>query len=221
MRLFRLPILCASALAPVPALAHGTTKSSANAEAEQQRDIIVTGARQKGSTATKTDTPIIETPQPITVIDDELYLAQGAVSIGDKLNYVAGVTANPYGPDSRVDGALVRGINALQFRDGMRDIFSYYASIRADPYNFDQIKLHSDAKGVPVLTFVNGSDLDDPAKLLKGKSLSRTVKIASGCWLETHGTALGDLLRQSYAIMQERWDGHTSMRTLGPDQASP
>ena len=141
MRLFRLSILCASALAPVPALADGTTESSANAEAEQQRDIIVTGARQKGSTATKTDTPIIETPQPIIVIDDELYLAQGAVSIGDTLNYVAGVTANPYGPDSRVDGALVRGINALQFRDGMRDIFSYYASIRADPYNFDQVEL--------------------------------------------------------------------------------
>ena len=83
------------------------------------------------------------------------------------------------------------------------------------------VKLHSDAKGVPVLTFVNGSDLDDPAKLLKGKSLSRTIKLASDRWLETHGTALGDLLRQSYAIMQERWDGHTTMRTLGPDQPSP
>ena len=117
-------------------------KAGANvADESEQRTIIVTGARDQGTTATKTDTPIIETPQPITVIDDELYLAQGAVSIGDTLNYVSGVTANPYGPDSRVDGALVRGINALQFRDGMRDIFSYYASIRSDPYNFDQVEL--------------------------------------------------------------------------------
>lgn len=140
MRVIRLSILCASALVPVPALAADDAAAEAYA-AEQQRQIVVTGARQESSTATKTDTPIIETPQPITIIDDELYLAQGAVSVSDTLNYVAGVTANPYGPDSRTDGAFVRGINALQFRDGMRDVFSYYATIRADPYNFDQVEL--------------------------------------------------------------------------------
>jgi iron complex outermembrane receptor protein len=135
MRLLKTVILCATALSPLPAFAADA------AEDAEQRTIIVTGAQEEGSTATKTDTPIIETPQPITVIDDELYLAQGAISIGDTLNYVSGVTANPYGPDSRVDGAFVRGINALQFRDGMRDIYSFYASIRADPYNFDQVEL--------------------------------------------------------------------------------
>ena len=139
MRLFRLSILSATALVPVPALANEAADSAA--ANSDPRQIVVTGAREESSTATKTDTPIVETPQPITVIDDELYLAQGAVSVSDTLNYVSGVTANPYGPDSRVDGAFVRGINALQFRDGMRDIFSFYASIRADPYNFDQVEL--------------------------------------------------------------------------------
>lgn len=128
-------ILCATALTPI--LAH-----AANAEADlDQRTIVVTAATEAATTSTKTNTPIVQIPQPITVIDDKVFLAQGAVSIGDTLNYVSGVTANPYGPDSRVDGAFVRGINALQFRDGMRDIFSYYASIRADPYNFDQVEL--------------------------------------------------------------------------------
>jgi iron complex outermembrane receptor protein len=135
MRVLKSAFLCAGALVPVAAHAE-----NASADAEQ-RVIVVTGAREETTTATKTDTPILETPQPITVIDDELFLAQGAVSVGDTLNYVSGVTANPYGPDSRVDGAFVRGINALQFRDGMRDIFSFYASIRADPYNFDQVEL--------------------------------------------------------------------------------
>lgn len=141
MRLFRLSILCATALVPAPVLAADDAAAEAAYAADQQRQIVVTGARQESSTATKTDTPIIETPQPITIIDDELYLAQGAISVSDTLNYVSGVTANPYGPDSRVDGAFVRGINALQFRDGMRDVFSYYATIRADPYNFDQVEL--------------------------------------------------------------------------------
>lgn len=141
MRLFRLSILCATALVPVPALAADDAAVETAYTADEQRQIVVTGARQESSTATKTDTPIIETPQPITIIDDELYLAQGAISVSDTLNYVSGVIANPYGPDSRVDGAFVRGINALQFRDGMRDVFSYYATIRADPYNFDQVEL--------------------------------------------------------------------------------
>lgn len=136
MHLFRTSILCATAL--IPAASYADDYAAAE---DQQRTIVVTGAREEATTSTKTFTPVVETPQPISVIDDKLYLAQGAVSIGDTLNYVSGVTTNPYGPDSRVDGAFVRGINALQFRDGMRDIFSYYASIRSDPYNFDQVEL--------------------------------------------------------------------------------
>lgn len=152
MRIVRFSLLCATALASTPALAE--TAEDTAFDAAEPRQIVVTGAREESSTATKTDTPIIETPQPITVIDDELYLAQGAVSVSDTLNYVSGVTANPYGPDSRVDGAFVRGIRALQFRDGMRDIFSYYASIRSDPYNFDQVEL---VRGPASVLFGQGS----------------------------------------------------------------
>ncbi|RIV92748.1 TonB-dependent siderophore receptor [Aurantiacibacter xanthus] len=116
--------------------------------------IVVTGDRLQSEGATKTDVPSIQVPQPVTVIPAELYEAQGAVSISDTLNYVAGVQANPYGPDSRVDGGFVRGVNALQFRDGMRDIFSYYASIRADPYNFSQVEL---IRGPSSVLFGSGS----------------------------------------------------------------
>ena len=116
-------LLASSALVSVP--------SFAQASDEDER-IVVTGDRLHSESSTKTDVPAIQVPQPVTVISSELFEAQGAVSISDTLNYVAGVHANPYGPDSRVDGGLVRGINALQFRDGMRDIFSYYASIRSN-----------------------------------------------------------------------------------------
>lgn len=134
MRSIRTIVLCASALTAVPAMA-------AEDAAEDRGDIIVTGARAQTDASTKTDTPVLETPQPITIVLDETYLAQGALSIADTVRYVAGVQANPYGPDSRVDGVTVRGISALQYRDGMRDVFSYYASIRADPYNFSQVEL--------------------------------------------------------------------------------
>jgi iron complex outermembrane receptor protein len=103
--------------------------------------IIVTGALQKASAGTKTDTPVIETPQPVTVIDADTYIAQGAVSVADTFRYVSGVHANTYGTDGRVDSNRIRGTSPLQFRDGMRDIFDFYASIRADPYNFSQIEV--------------------------------------------------------------------------------
>lgn len=130
-------LACSTALTAVPALADDAAE---NATADR-REIVVTGARDAAGVATKTDTPVVEVPQPVTVIDAATFEAQGAISIGDTLNYVSGVTANPYGPDSRVDGGFVRGINALQFRDGMRDIYSYYASIRSDPYNFSQVQV--------------------------------------------------------------------------------
>ena len=112
--------------------------------------IIVTAA----STGTKTDTALVELPQPIKVITSEQYLSQGAINISDTVKYAAGVLANPYGRDTRVDGFNVRGLDALQFRDGMRDIFSYYASITSDPYNFSRVEI---VRGPASVLFGQGS----------------------------------------------------------------
>lgn len=120
----------------------------------ERSEIIVTGARQASDAGTKTATPLLQTPQPITIVNDDTYLAQGAVSISDTLRYVAGVQANPYGADSRVDGGFIRGIDPIQFRDGMRDIFSYYASIRSDPYNFSRVEV---VRGPASVLFGSGS----------------------------------------------------------------
>lgn len=113
-------------------------------------EIVVTGA----NASTKTETPLIELPQPVTVITSERYLSQGAINISDTVKYAAGVLANPYGRDTRVDGFSVRGIDALQFRDGMRDVFSYYATITSDPYNFSRVEI---IRGPASVLFGQGS----------------------------------------------------------------
>lgn len=142
MTIIRSALLACTMLSAVPAHAAASAAEAADgAPAGADPAIVVTGKVAGSTGATKTDVPAIEVPQPVTVIEDDLFEAQGAVSISDTLRYVAGVQANPYGPDSRVDGGMVRGINALQFRDGMRDVFSYYATIRADPHNFGQVEL--------------------------------------------------------------------------------
>jgi len=117
-------------------------------------EIVVTGLLADQAASGKTDVPLIETPQPITIVSAETFRAQGAISISDTLRYVAGVTSNAYGRDTRVDGAIVRGVDPLQFRDGMRDIFSYYASITSDPYNFSRVEL---VRGPASVLFGQGS----------------------------------------------------------------
>ncbi|AJP72841.1 TonB-dependent siderophore receptor [Sphingomonas hengshuiensis] len=145
MKLLKALLLSVTALAGAPAFAQ---------TADQDSEIVVSGQIRSGGATTKTDTPAVEVPQPVTIIPAALYEAQGALSISDTLNYVAGVQSNPYGPDSRVDSATIRGLDALQFRDGMRDIFSYYASIRADPYNFDSVQV---LRGPSSMLFGQGS----------------------------------------------------------------
>ncbi|WP_159980518.1 MULTISPECIES: TonB-dependent siderophore receptor [unclassified Novosphingobium] len=125
--------------------------ASANDEAGADEGSIVVTA---GSSGTKTETPLIQVPQPLTVITSEQYLSQGAISISDTVKYAAGVLANPYGRDTRVDGFNIRGIDALQFRDGMRDIFSYYATITSDPYNFSRVEI---VRGPASVLFGQGS----------------------------------------------------------------
>ncbi len=150
MKLTTTLLVASSALVSNVAVAQDAQTSD---QPDRER-IIVTGDRLQSEGATKTDVPAIEVPQPVTVVTDELFEAQGAISISDTLNYVAGVHSNPYGPDGRVDGGFVRGVNALQFRDGMRDIYSFYASIRADPYNFSQVEV---IRGPSSVLFGSGS----------------------------------------------------------------
>lgn len=118
-------------------------------------EITVDGHRIDESFAgTKTDTPLIQVPQPITVITDDVFLAQGAITISDTVRYAAGVNSDAYGRDTRVDSFQIRGVDALQFRDGMRDIYSFYASITSDPYNFSRVEV---VRGPASVLFGQGS----------------------------------------------------------------
>lgn len=129
-------------------------RTPAEIAADRDREILVEGRRDAVFAGTKTDTPLIEVPQPVTVIPDDVYLAQGAISVADTVRYAAGVNSDAYGRDTRVDSFTIRGVNALQFRDGMRDIFSYYASITADPYNFSRVEV---VRGPASVLFGQGS----------------------------------------------------------------
>lgn len=151
MKAAKLALCLCTAMTVTPSFAQAPDA----AEGADQSSIVVTAvAGQSSGAGTKTDVPLIETPQPISIINAETYQAQGAISIADTLRYVSGVVANPYGADGREDGAFIRGISPLQFRDGMRDLFSYFANIRSDPYNFSQVEV---VRGPASVLFGSGS----------------------------------------------------------------
>jgi iron complex outermembrane recepter protein len=97
----------------------------------------------RSATATKTDTPLLETPQAISVVTRERMEDQGATSLQDALNYVAGVRSDAYGLDSRSDNVRVRGSYPVEYRDGVRrQIGGYYTSItRVEPYSLERIEV--------------------------------------------------------------------------------
>ncbi len=94
------------------------------------------------STASKTDTPLIETPQSISVITRERLVTQSPLALQDALRYVAGVNADPYGLDSRGDWAVIRGGEEWgQYLNGLRMLFGYNNNVRPDPFAIEQIEV--------------------------------------------------------------------------------
>jgi iron complex outermembrane recepter protein len=98
-----------------------------------------------GATGTKTGTPLIETPQSISVITADEMEALGMKEINDVLRYSAGATSEPYGPDARGIFLQMRGLNVADeafFRDGLLLRGSDFASFMSlDPYGAERFEL--------------------------------------------------------------------------------
>uniref|UniRef100_UPI0013D62E89 TonB-dependent receptor plug domain-containing protein n=1 Tax=Proteus mirabilis TaxID=584 RepID=UPI0013D62E89 len=69
----------------------------------------------RSATATKTDTPLIETPQAITVIGRQQIDAQGATTLTQATQYTAGIYSGVFGADQRVYFFTLRGFTASDY----------------------------------------------------------------------------------------------------------
>ncbi len=98
-------------------------------------------ANQSG-TGTKTDTPLRETPQSITVVTADRVTDQGALTVQETLRYVPGVFADAYGPDSRGDYPRFRGQDPNIYLDGTRVVNTFqFNEWRPDPYTLERIEV--------------------------------------------------------------------------------
>ncbi|MGR3795368.1 TonB-dependent siderophore receptor [Vannielia sp. SX4] len=74
--------------------------------------------------ATKSDTPVGETPQSVSVVTAQQIEDQGAETLGQALRYSPGVLGDPYGVDPRFDSPTIRGFEARgsQYVNGLRQL---------------------------------------------------------------------------------------------------
>lgn len=142
---FRL-LLVVVPMLPFPAIA---------ADKSGQDVIVVTGKRDNpyqadAAAATKTDTPLKDTPQTISVVTAER-IADGALrSVADVLRYVPGVAVGQ--GEGNTDQIAIRGqvTTASFFLDGVRDDVEYFRPL----YNLSRVEV---IKGPNALLFGRGS----------------------------------------------------------------
>ena len=166
--LYLMAILLLSTLASLPtdlAWAQDETQDSATVlpqvrviaeeEAESASGPVEGYAARRSATGTKTDTPLSETLQSITVVTRERIEDMGAQGLQDALNYAAGVRSDAFGLDSRTDSVQARGSFPDEYLDGLRQQFNFYTSTtRTDPYLLEHIEV---LRGPAALLYGQGS----------------------------------------------------------------
>ncbi|GGF50738.1 ligand-gated channel [Azorhizobium oxalatiphilum] len=97
---------------------------------------------EQSRSAMKTDTPLIETPQSVSVISRDQMVITGARSLGEATRYTAGVRELMGGADPRYDQYQIRGFNASTtgvYLDGMQMLASSGLPFRLDTYGLERI----------------------------------------------------------------------------------
>ena len=188
--------------------------NSASALAEEAPGIIVYG-RPEGydtdetGTATKTQTPLIDVPQAITVLSREQLDDQGVDQLGQALRYVPGVVLGQ--GEGHRDQITIRGQNSTAdfFLDGLRDDAQYYRAL----YNIERVEV---LRGANALIFGRGGGGGVINRVSKAPVFSRTKASASaavdsfGAWSVAAdiGAPLSDAVGLRLNATYEEFDNH-------------
>ncbi len=148
-----------AAAAPASAPAHRASSRRSNtpqqAVANPPQGATETGrghvdgiVAHRSTTGTKTDSPLLTTPQSISVVTQDQIWTQGARSVAEALRYEAGVVSETRVGD-RFDNVFIRGYggfggnaNYLHFWDGLRLPKGVsYAMPSVDPYLLERIEI--------------------------------------------------------------------------------
>ena len=99
---------------------------------------------KKSFSATRTDTPLRDIPQSVTVITQDVIRDQSIQSITEAVRYVPGIV--PSQGEGHRDAVIIRGNSTTGdfFIDGLRDDVQYYR----DLYNIDRVEVLKGSNGM-------------------------------------------------------------------------
>ena len=158
-------------------------------------EIIVTGEKVGyiaiKSAGLKTDIPLLDTPQSVSVFTKEQIEDQALQDIGDVLRYAPGISINQ--GEGHRDQISIRGQNTTAdfFLDGIRDDVQYFRPL----YNLDRIEVH---KGANALIFGRGGG---------GGNINRVTKTPLAGEQFIHLNGSGD----TFGAYQFMLDGNTAI----------
>lgn len=130
----------------------GTIEGRRMPAAETSSSYVASYAPRISATATKTDTPIVETPQSISIITREALDTQGATNLADALRYSAGIGNAAYlnGNGDNYDIFTIRGFsnsNSGLLRDGMRLNYNSFDA-PSETYGQERVEVLKGPSGV-------------------------------------------------------------------------
>jgi len=164
---------------------------------------------KKSSSATKTDTPLIDIPQSLSVITQEQINDQSVQSMSDAVRYVPGVTASQ-GEGNR-DALNFRGSGVTTgdfYLDGMRDDVQTYR----DFYNTDRIEVLKGPNGMIFGRGASGGAINRVSKEA-GWDPVREIKLTYGAYNQKRssidiGNAISDVAAFRLNAIYEESDSY-------------
>jgi iron complex outermembrane receptor protein len=127
-----------AALAQSPALSSQSSASGIQATRQDDGAIIVLAPSfvpDGAITASKTDTPLIETPQSVSVVTRDQIDLLNFIDVQQAVRYTAGIVGENYGPDLRFDFLTLRGFIPVQYIDGLQaPVSSTISNVGLDLY---------------------------------------------------------------------------------------
>jgi catecholate siderophore receptor len=146
---------------------------SARAEMADDQTIIVTGKVDgyravETTSGTKTNTPILDVPQSISVVTGAQLNDQAIRSVADLVRLLPGISAGQ--GEGHRDQITLRGNNSTAdfFVDGLRDDVQYFRSF----YNVDRVEAH---KGPNATIFGRGGGGGIINRITKGALVDQTL----------------------------------------------
>ena len=140
---------------------------------------------------TKTDTPLIEVPQSISVVTAAQIREQNPQTLGDAVRYIPGIVVQE-GFNRTDDPFIIRGFDVrtnpgVMFRDGLKVPLPHY-SVMSEPYALDRIEvvkgpasvLYGQASPGGIVNVVSKRPTDTPLRELQVSGGSHNNKQIAG-----------------------------------------